>query len=336
MSAISEALELLSRVVEILNRELSKNEPTNEIENVTEYMRTEIDIALGILKSNLAIIKSMDEWFKFEKEIHAITYIIEAITTENKQIPPYNREEIINLMKNMYAEICMLGEINTTSKNNELITSLKNGISGLFRSITRKGITLPETDRTMTDNMTPFMKILYGNYSRQREPLTIYTENRKEFTKLYTENNKGTNKSIETKKVYIYIFKKIIDIPSMSDERTHKILYEFIKPLFDAWINSILMDLFKEADAAGEYRAKIDVLSSKIRELFTVNKNKLSLEIFNNIRSTMSHEYQTLKTQIVEKGIPMEQFETAFIASFKEDIPLGRILMRDSMKLEAI
>lgn len=50
----------------------------------------------------------------------------------------------------------------------------------------------------------------------------------------------------------------------------------------------------------------------------------------------MSHEYQTLKTQIVEKGIPMEQFETAFIASFKEDIPLGRILMRDSMKLEAI
>jgi hypothetical protein len=184
--------------------------------------------------------------------------------------------------------------------------------------------------------MTPFMKILYGNYSRQREPLTIYTENRKEFTKLYTENNKGMNKSIETKKVYIYIFKKIVNIPSISDEKTREILNKFIKPLFDAWINSILMDLFIEADAAGEYRAKIDVLSSKIRELFTVNKNKLSLEIFNNIRSTMSHEYQTLKTQIVEKGIPMEQFETAFIASFKEDIDLGRILMRDSMKLEAI
>ena len=112
-----------------------------------------------------------------------------------------------------------------------------------------------------------------------------------------------------------------------------------MKPLLNTWIQNRLLDLFKQNDDKKTIESRIMYLASEV--LIEYRKDVHFLSRLGGIRGNIYPKYNQLKMTVKDSSVTMEQFETMFVKHIdpdkgKGDLTFCRLLMRDTMELEAI
>ena len=318
----------------------------------TEDMNLQIDRVFLLLQSPITEIRHIDSSFAYGRKIHVITNSMEVISNETNESSP-KKELIKGELKNMFAGMTGMIQIAINYKELERYKSyfdqLIHNTSDLFECLTGcpitpdlseilAGNTIPpsEEDSTMIDSITPFMQILTEIYdSRVKTMGDVCTERQRMFKELYEKFNKGENKSIETKKVYLDAVRGLIN--GKSADYKLKIVSEFIIPLLTIWIKDILLVSFSKNDNDQNVGTQINELCNTLqRERSIWRDSGKTQNCLNEIRARISPTYKSLKETSTTGKITIEQFETRVVVSPTFDIVFGRLLMRDTMELEAI
>jgi hypothetical protein len=335
--ALERAVEGIARYIENMISEIK----------ITQEMKAKID---DTSERFTALIKQMvvlDKSYRYDRKIKVIEKLMKVIVGEKVKVPS-NRINIIDETKKIYAvveEMVDITEVDEYTDSYDVITrQLKQNTSDLYRLLTGDDIPAREKNFQMIQNITPFMEKLAGIYvgfggDMSKEQFRYVCINHAdEFIELYTINNKGVNKSIESKKVYIDAFEIALDGKDTDYKR--KAMNIFMKPLLNTWITNILLALFHQKDVNRTIESRIQNLASEV--LVEYRKDVHFLIRLNEIRENISLKYQELKKKTIsDSNVTMEQFETMFVKHIDPDqgngyLIFSRLLMCDTMELEAI
>ena len=222
----------------------------------------------------------------------------------------------------------------------QFIDRVRLGINKIYKLLMLENIPTPRKDRSIISKLAEFMKGVFDEYETNPDTSPnnlrrVYEKFTEMFKDLYSNNNKGQNESIETKKVYSDAFEEII---TNNDESQKKIVMtNYFKPLLNGWVNQVLQSFFRSKDSDKQLEKNIDELILKIfREFDKLKGNWPDFKFIERVRTSFETEYRDLKNKCLEGGVTLEEFENMFISSFTFNLDFRRRLMQGSLGIDCI